>query len=327
MDAMEKEMSDITRDAIEQAEHEVSRGNLLAAIRTYRRLAATSPNNLSLINRLGDLYARTSQTDEAVAYFRELAESYRHQRQFVKAIAIYKKIIKLDPTLLDVYETLAELYYEGGLPHESITQFRVLAEYYAKHQYFDRARKLYERIVEISGEPEKYSHLLDGIVESKPRSQSAHTTEAASPVTAIRTPIDLMVFLCHASEDKPAVRELYQHLRHEFLQTWLDEEDLLPGQIWEREIERAVRRSHAVIICLSRTSITKSGYVNKEIKFALDILDEQPEGIIFLIPARLEECEIPMTLRAIQYVDLFKPDGYKKVVKSLYTRARQLGFL
>ena len=84
----------------------------------------------------------------------------------------------------------------------------------------------------------------------------------------------LRIFLCHSSADKPAVRELYQRLRADGFEPWLDEEDLLPGQDWQREIPKAVRNSDVVIVCLSRDSITKRGYVNKEIKVALDVADD-----------------------------------------------------
>ena len=103
----------------------------------------------------------------------------------------------------------------------------------------------------------------------------------------------LRAFLCHSSGDKPAVRELYQRLCDEGIDAWLDEEKLLPGQDWQREIPKAVRASDVVIVCLSQNSITKAGYVQKEIKFALDVADEQPEDTIFLIPAKLEACEVP----------------------------------
>jgi hypothetical protein len=97
----------------------------------------------------------------------------------------------------------------------------------------------------------------------------------------------LRAFLCHSSGDKPAVRGLYRSLRTFGIHPWLDEENLLPGQAWELEIPKAVRSSDIVIVCLSRGSVSKAGYVQKEIKFALDVADEQPEGAIFIIPLRL----------------------------------------
>jgi len=130
----------------------------------------------------------------------------------------------------------------------------------------------------------------------------------------------LRVFLCHSSKDNREVRELYQQLRSDGFAPWLDEEELLPGQDWHQEITRAVRGSHVVIICLSASSISKTGYVQKEIKYALDVAEEQPEGTIFLIPLKLEECDTPDRLRRWHWVKLFEQSGYEKLVSALRRR-------
>jgi outer membrane protein assembly factor BamD (BamD/ComL family) len=135
----------------------------------------------------------------------------------------------------------------------------------------------------------------------------------------------LKVFLCHASGDKPAVRDLYKRLIAEGIDAWLDQERLLPGQDWRLEIPQAVRGSDVVVICLSKKSITKEGYVQKEIKFALDIAEEKPEGTIFLIPARLEDCTVPDRLNRWQWVDLFEENGFIKLLRSLKLRADAVG--
>ena len=137
-------------------------------------------------------------------------------------------------------------------------------------------------------------------------------------------PTSLLVFLCHSSNDKPAVRTLYQRLKATGVDLWLDEVKLLPGQIWEKEIPEAVRRSDAVLVCLSRASVTRTGYVQREIKYALDAADQQSDESIFLIPARLEECEVPERLRKWQWVDLFKDDGFDRLATALQARALAL---
>jgi len=133
----------------------------------------------------------------------------------------------------------------------------------------------------------------------------------------------LRVFLCHASDDKPAVRNLYRRLKDDGFDPWLDEEDLLPGQDWELEISRAVRRSDMIIVCLSRAAAIKRGYVQKEIKQALDVADEQPEGTIFIIPLKLEECEAPERLRRWQWVNFFEAGGYDKLKRALLHTSEQ----
>ena len=139
----------------------------------------------------------------------------------------------------------------------------------------------------------------------------------------------LRVFLCHASQDKSTVRELYQRLLAEgWIDPWLDEEKLLPGQDWDLEIEKAVEASDAVIVCVSNRSVTKEGYVQKEIRKVLDIALEKPEDTIFIIPLRLDDCELPRRLRAWHYVDYFPPErrdlAYERLLKSLSTRFDQL---
>jgi DNA (cytosine-5)-methyltransferase 1 len=137
------------------------------------------------------------------------------------------------------------------------------------------------------------------------------------------TPL-LKVFLCHSYKDKPAVRTLYRRLVVDGVSPWLDEENLLPGQKWDVEIPKAVQSSDAVIICLSNSSTTKRGYVQKEIRYALDIAAEQPEDTIFLIPLRLEECNVPTSLSKIQWVDFFDDRGYERLMLALKTRASSL---
>lgn len=127
----------------------------------------------------------------------------------------------------------------------------------------------------------------------------------------------LRIFLCHSSDDKQAVRDLYQRLRADGFDPWLDEENLLPGQDWQRKISEAVDGADVVLVCLSRSSITRKGYVQKEIKFALDVADKQPEDTIYLVPLKLEECDIPERLRRWHSVNLFEPAGYNRLQDAL----------
>jgi hypothetical protein len=106
---------------------------------------------------------------------------------------------------------------------------------------------------------------------------------------------------------------------------WLDEEDLLPGQDWQQEILKAVRSSDATVVCLSPNSISKSGFVQKEIRFAIEKAAEQPEGTIFLIPLKLKECEIPEQLKCWHVCNYYEKGSYSRLRKSLQLRAAALG--
>ncbi len=135
----------------------------------------------------------------------------------------------------------------------------------------------------------------------------------------------IRVFLCHSSGDKPAVKKLYERLVKDGVDAWLDKEKLIPGQEWQVEISKAVKNSDVVIVCLSAQSVTKEGFVQKEIKYALDAADEKPEGTIFIIPTRLENCDVPERINRFHWVDLYSDDGYEYLLKALQVRAESVG--
>ncbi len=145
-----------------------------------------------------------------------------------------------------------------------------------------------------------------------------------SPAQAV-TNQPLRVFLCHSSGDKAVVRQLYQQLLADGFDPWLDEVKLLPGQEWREEIEKAVESCEVVVVCLTPESITKEGYVNREIRVALDAADYKPEGTIFIIPLKLKECDVPRRLRRWQYVNYFERQGYERLRQALNVRAASLG--
>ena len=183
--------------------------------------------------------------------------------------------------------------------------------------------KWYEKPCDYCGRPLRVQ--INAVLIPKFHKKCA--AKAKEEISSVKSATEesLNVFLCHSSSDKPHIRKLFQRLRSAGVKPWLDEENLLLGQDWHYEIIKAVRNSHAVIVCLSKTSISKAGYIQKEIKYALDVADEQPEGTIFLIPLKLEECDTPDRLKRWQWVKLFDQGGYDKLLCSLNERARSLG--
>ena len=125
------------------------------------------------------------------------------------------------------------------------------------------------------------------------------------------------IFLIYAHSDKKAVRKLYQRLTKDHLKTWLDEQELIPGQNWRHEIRQAILRSDVVIVCLSKQFNKQGGFRHKELKIALGKAKTVPDDKVFLIPARLEKCDLPESVSIWQCVDLFGRDGYQKLLKAL----------
>jgi hypothetical protein len=129
------------------------------------------------------------------------------------------------------------------------------------------------------------------------------------------------VFLIYAHSDKEAVHKLYARLIKDGIRAWLDVEHLQPGQDWQHEIRKAILKSDVVIVCLSRAFDQQQGYRHEELKIALAKAKLLTDNEIFIIPVRLEKCDMPETLRHLHRVDLFETGGYKKLILALRDQA------
>lgn len=140
---------------------------------------------------------------------------------------------------------------------------------------------------------------------------------AESRVGELLQPHGPLIFLSYAKEDEKKVKAIYRKLRTEHLNPWLDIANLRPGEEWDKAIISAIRSARFIIVLLSKHSVSKRGYVQKEIKEALDAADKIPDGDIFIIPVRLEECPVPERLSKWQWIDIFRSNGFRKVVDIL----------
>ncbi len=124
------------------------------------------------------------------------------------------------------------------------------------------------------------------------------------------------IFISCARDDYKIAQRLYNDLKKAGYDPWLDSKNLLPGRSWRTEIRREIEKSDYFIVLLSKHSVNRKGYARKEVKAALDVLDEYPQGKIFIIPARLDDCRPNHEkLRHIRWADL--RNSYEKGLKQI----------
>ena len=127
----------------------------------------------------------------------------------------------------------------------------------------------------------------------------------------------LNIFLCHAHTDRDIVHDLYRRLMENGFRAWLDSESLQPGQDWQREIRKAILNSDVVLVCLSQKFNEQQGYRHEELKLALEKANLLEAGEIFIIPVRLEKCDMPEALSHLHRVDVFESSGFRKLLRAL----------
>jgi pilus assembly protein FimV len=134
---------------LQSAEKAVAKGKLDQALKDYLRVLDDNPKDISTLNKVGDLYVRMNRPGESVPYFTRIADHYSRDGFFLKAIAIYKKINKIDPARLEVYDRLADLYHKQGLTQDARSQYQVLADHYQKSNKPDDAITAYKKMATV----------------------------------------------------------------------------------------------------------------------------------------------------------------------------------
>jgi hypothetical protein len=128
------------------------------------------------------------------------------------------------------------------------------------------------------------------------------------------------VFVAYVQEDAAAAERLFEDLEAGGFDPWLDRRKLLPGQNWPRSIDEAIGTSDFFLACFSHRSVKKHGGFQAEIRYALDCTQRIPLDEIFLIPARLDVCSVPLRIQSeTQYIDLF-PDwdrGVQRIARAM----------
>jgi tetratricopeptide (TPR) repeat protein len=131
------------------AEKNVQQGKLRQAIDDYEKIAAKDPKDLTVLNTIGDLYGRLGQNERAGDYFKKVGDAYAADGFTVKAIAMYKKLTKVNPGALGVIQRLAELYTQQGLYNDARQQYLILADSSIKSNDLTGAARIFQKMLEM----------------------------------------------------------------------------------------------------------------------------------------------------------------------------------
>jgi len=131
------------------AEKFVQQGKLHNAITEYEKVVEKDAKDLTVLNTIGDLYARLGQGEKAGEFFKRVGDSYANDGFTVKAIAMYKKLTKLNLPGSNVVQRLAELYTQQGLYNDARQQYLQLADGYVKSNDLNGATKIFQKMLEI----------------------------------------------------------------------------------------------------------------------------------------------------------------------------------
>lgn len=127
---------------------------------------------------------------------------------------------------------------------------------------------------------------------------------------------ECLIFMGYSHEDREAVMTVYHSIKGAGYRSWLDVEDLVPGEMWFTEVDKAIRKADIKLMFFSSQPKSKEGSVSKELKIAIDnsIMSDKES---FLILVRLDNVELPVELRHFHCIDYFLPDGLDRLLDAI----------
>jgi len=129
------------------AERLLKQGKVEAALEQLRKISDDPAGGVVTLNRLADLLAQMGRSSEAIGYYTKIAKQFEHGGFLPKAIAIHKKILRLDPDCLDSAIRLGHFYSRENLQGEARKYFLHAANRYVELHEFSKAREIFERVV------------------------------------------------------------------------------------------------------------------------------------------------------------------------------------
>jgi len=155
------------------AEKYVQQGKLQNAIAEYEKVSKQDPKDLTVLNTIGDLYARLGRNDRATEFFRKVGDAYASDGFVVKAIAMYKKLTKLGATTPDALVRLADLYTQQGLYHDARTQYMAIADQYLKNNDKENAAGILKKMLDLDPENAAMQTKVADLYQKLGRNQEA----------------------------------------------------------------------------------------------------------------------------------------------------------
>lgn len=137
---------------LEAAQKFLSKGQYDKAIAEYQKLVTEDPRDVRTLLKIGDLHTRRNKPKDAIEVYQKVAELYAKQGFFLKAVAVYKQILKLDPNHIESSQKLAKMYEELALTSDALSTYEQVADAYLNQGQFPKALEILQRMVDLDGQ-------------------------------------------------------------------------------------------------------------------------------------------------------------------------------
>lgn len=215
---------------IEQAEKLIQAGKFDRAIKEYQKILAEDPSDMRAKLKLADIYARKKEIPAAIKVYREVADEYSEENFHLKAIAVYKTILKLAPTMIEINEKLGNLYHRVGLDNDAINQYYIVASFYDNKGMVKEAMEIRKKIIQIDP-----SNTTGRIRLAELMQADGKTEESVREYEKVEE-------ILTAKKDRDGLIEVYEKMLYYRPENWEMLAKLCRIYFEKREFKKALRR-------------------------------------------------------------------------------------
>ncbi len=135
---------------IKEAQKLAGKGQFDKAIAEWRKLVKEAPNDANIFNTIGDLCLKKNSKAEAVDAYKRAADILAEDGFTSKAIALYKKVLNIDPEKIEVHLALGDMNAEKGLTGNALESYKKVADHYKKQNDMPRALGIFQKMADLN---------------------------------------------------------------------------------------------------------------------------------------------------------------------------------
>ena len=112
-------------------------------------LIEKDPENDKAHLKLAEIYEKKGEKEKAISEYLLAADIFTKRKLYAGAMAIYKKLVRQDPSADHVYLKIADIYRKMGFLGDALVQYRVLAEHYESLGMKDKAGEVMKLMAQM----------------------------------------------------------------------------------------------------------------------------------------------------------------------------------
>ncbi|MRR06232.1 MAG: tetratricopeptide repeat protein [Deltaproteobacteria bacterium] len=134
------------------AQKYIQKGQFERALKDYEQVVTAEPKDVKLRQKLAELLIRCNRKEDAIREYTTIAKFYDENGYYLKSIAVYKQLQRLDPANIEISLSLATLNEKQGMIGNALSEYKTLYDHYQRQGQIDEAIGILQKMQAVDSE-------------------------------------------------------------------------------------------------------------------------------------------------------------------------------